>query len=223
MKIAVIGAMPKEISLLVEYYKAVKMNGNFDLYKAKNQGCEIIISGCGCGKVNAAMNTQYLIDMEKPDIIINTGCAGSLIQQVKVMDTVVSDTITYHDFLPIRVMQGNSPDQGKMKCDEKLTNITIEIIKSLNLPYHIGGVCSGDCFVTNANQRDQIQMETKAICVDMESGSIAHVCRKNNIPFIVIRSISDFSDGVEEKEKEAAERSNQIVIKLIEQLEKEKV
>jgi len=73
-----------------------------------------------------------------------------------------------------------------------------------NIKYHIGGIASGDCFVTSSEMRDDIYSRTNSLAVDMESASIGHISKKNNVPFIIIRSISDFADGVEEKEEQAA-------------------
>ena len=52
----------------------------------------------------------------------------------------------------------------------------------------------------------------------MESASIGHISRKNNVPFVCIRTVSDFADGNDDFEKEAGERSTEIVKKIIEKL-----
>ena len=66
--------------------------------------------------------------------------------------------------------------------------------------------------------RDEIYNRTKATIVDMESASIGHISRKNNVPFVCIRTVSDFADGNDDFEKEAGERSTEIVKKIIENL-----
>lgn len=218
MKIIIIGAMEKEIDFLNAHYHAKKTEGIFPIYESLTSSNFIYLCQSGVGKVNSAMNTQYLIDQFKPDCVINTGCAGSLSKEVQIMDMVLSDTVTYHDFYPLRIMKKYTPDKGWIKSDENMLQIAKEMAKKNQIPYQVGTICSGDHFVTNDQMRDEIKVATNALCVDMESASIAHVCRQNMIPFLAIRTISDFADGVEEKEREAALRSGQVVIDCVEQL-----
>lgn len=217
MKIAVIGAMDVEVENLKTTLNLKKEDNN-DIYVGIFCNKEIILSKSGIGKVNSAANTQYIIDKYMPNYIINTGCAGSLTDKLKVMDTVISSFVTYHDFTPIRIMKYSTPDDGNIKADEKLISITEDILKKENINYYVSPITSGDCFVTDSKVRDEIYNRTKATIVDMESASIGHISRKNNVPFICIRTVSDFADGNDDFEKEAGERSTEIVKKIIENL-----
>ena len=218
MNIMIIAAMEKEIKKYMEFYHLEKLDDKKKIYKGTHQEKNIYLAECGIGKVNAAIMTQYLIDTYKPNYIINSGCAGSLIDDAKVLDTIVVDYATYHDFEPLRIMQMATPNQGKMECDKNLIKKAEDFLIKENLPYHIKPIASGDCFVTNATMRDEIQSKTNCYAVDMESASIAHAATISEIPFLIIRSISDFSDGVEEKEEEAANISAHIVEIIIENL-----
>lgn len=217
MKIAVIGAMDVEVENLKTTLNLKKEDNN-DIYVGIFCNKEIILSKSGIGKVNSAANTQYIIDKYMPNYIVNTGCAGSLTDKLKVMDTVISSFVTYHDFTPIRIMKYSTPDDGNIKADEKLISITEDILKKENANYYVSPITSGDCFVTDSKVRDEIYNRTKATIVDMESASIGHISRKNNIPFVCIRTVSDFADGNDDFEKEAGERSTEIVKKIIENL-----
>ena len=86
------------------------------------------------------------------------------------------------------------------------------MFKENHISYQIGGIASGDCFVTNSTMRDDIYERTGCIAVDMESASISHTASKNNIPFLIIRSISDFANGIEEQEEKAAEMGLAVVV-----------
>lgn len=215
MKIGIIAAMEKEIKKYQEIYDLEKIDDRFDIYKGSYQNKTILLCLCGIGKVNAAATTQYLIDNYQVDYIINSGCAGSLIENVKVLDTIIASYVTYHDFTPLRIMQQCVPNQGKVTPDEKLIEITTNILDNQKISYQIGGICSGDCFVTSSEKRDQIYKETNCLAVDMESASIGHIASKNKTPFIIIRSISDFADGATEQEEKAANISALIVQELI--------
>ena len=93
MKIAVIGAMDVEVENLKTTLNLKKEDNN-DIYVGIFCNKEIILSKSGIGKVNSAANTQYIIDKYMPNYIINTGCAGSLTDKLKVMDTVISSFVS---------------------------------------------------------------------------------------------------------------------------------
>ena len=112
-------------------------------------------------------------------------------------------------------MESCVPNNGKIEVDGYLFNLTENILKENNIIYKVGGIASGDCFVTDNIMRDNIYNRTGCIAVDMESASIAHTASKNQIPFLIIRSISDFADGIDEQEEKAASISATITYKLI--------
>lgn len=219
MKIGLIGAMDKEIEEFIKIFNFSKID-NSNIYYAKYYDKELYLVKSGIGKVNAALTTQRLIDIYDIDLIINSGCAGGLIDDLNVMDMILVDSLTYHDFKPNRIMEMSVPDNGNIITDKYLNNKILDILKKNDISnYKIGKMCSGDCFVTDKDMRDRIHDETNAIAVDMESTSIAHTARLNNIPFAIIRTISDFADGTVEKEKVAADRACFIVYKLIDELD----
>ena len=217
MKIGVIGAFDAEIEKLVELFQLQKVCDK-EIYTGSYQGKDLFIAKSGIGKVNSGAMTQYLIDHYALDYIINSGCAGSLVEKVKLFDIVVSNSVTYHDFYPVRIRNMSMPDHGEVMADSYLMDSAERILKDQGQTYFVGMICSGDCFVTDAVMRDKIYSETKALAVDMESASIGHIARKNGVPFVAIRTISDFADGEDEFEVKAAHQSSQIVKELIEKL-----
>ena len=80
------------------------------------------------------------------------------------------------------------------EADEKLKNATKEVLEAKGIYYQTGVIASGDLFVDTDKQRQTIRDRFDAIAADMEGASIAHTCYVNNVPFTLIRSISD-SDG----------------------------
>ena len=218
MVIGIIAAMDKEIKKYKEIFELQKTNETLNIFEGVYQNKKIVLCLSGIGKVNAAFTTQYLIDKYNPNIIINSGCAGSLIKNVNVLDTIVASYVTYHDFSPVRIMKECVPDEGLVKTDPMILEKIKSILNENKIKYHIGGIASGDCFVTSSIMRDDIYDRTKCLAVDMESASIGHISKKNNIPFIIIRSISDFADGVEEQEEQAANISAILTKKFIDRI-----
>ncbi len=219
MIIGIIGAFDKEIEKIIDIFKLEKeKNCKRIIYKGAFKDKKLIVCNSGIGKTNSASITQYIIDKYNVDIIINSGCAGSLKSSVKIMDIIISSYVTYHDFNPTRIMNFSTPDNGKIKADNNLIKIAERILKATNNKYLIAPITSGDCFVTDNVLRDTIYQNTEAVCVDMESASIGHVAKINNIPFIAIRTISDFSDGIDNFEEEAAKKSSEIVSEIVKKI-----
>ena len=120
--IGVIGAMQIEIDKLIEKYDLVKDKPNKDIYVGEFNDRKIVVAMSGVGKVNSAAMTQYIIDKYNVDAIINSGIAGGISSTLKIMDIVISDYVTYHDFYPVRIMESYVPDQGKIKANATLIN-----------------------------------------------------------------------------------------------------
>lgn len=220
MVIGIIGAFDEEVEKFIEVFKLKKeQDVIWDIYLGEYQEKKLVVCRSGIGKVNSGAMTQYLIDYFHVDLIINSGCAGSLLSKVKIMDVILSNYVTYHDFQPTRIMEYSVPEQGKVSASTKLIHIAEDALKQLEVDnYYIAPIASGDCFVTDAKTRDYIYKTTGAYAVDMESASIGHICKLNHIPFLSVRTISDFSDGEEDFEVIAAYKSSQLVKTMIEAL-----
>lgn len=220
MNIGIIGAFDEEVEKFIEVFHLVKDDSHiWDIYTGVFEDKRLFVCRSGIGKVNSGAMTQYLIDHYHIDLVINSGCAGSLLSKVKIMDVVLSSYVTYHDFQPTRVMEYSVPELGKVHASTKLIHIAEDALKKLEVDnYYIAPIASGDCFVTDAEMRDRIYQATGAYAVDMESASIGHICKLNQVPFLSLRTISDFSDGNEDFEVIAAYKSSQLVKEMIEAL-----
>lgn len=220
MIIGIIGAFDEEVEKFIETFELTKENDKiWDIYTGSYQEKQLVVCRSGIGKVNSGAMTQYLIDHYHVDLIINSGCAGSLISKVKIMDVILSSYVTYHDFQPVRIMEANVPENGKITAATKLITIAKDALKQLNVEnYYVAPIASGDCFVTDEVKRDIIYKSTGAYAVDMESASIGHICKLNSVPFLSLRTISDFADGNDDFEVIAAYKSSLLVKTMIELL-----
>ena len=188
MKILILAAMDKEIDLLLNIIKnpieekknSLKIwSGVIDIHK-------VYISKCGIGKVNSALHTFSLIKLIAPDLVINSGVAGGAGTPIGTI--VVADKVAYHD-----VWCGPGTEYGQADGFPRFM-LTTEIInipaEKLNICR--GLICSGDKFISTAKEIKEIRSnfpEVKA--VDMESASIAQTCMLCNVPFAIIRVVSD--------------------------------
>ncbi|MDR0219598.1 MAG: 5'-methylthioadenosine/S-adenosylhomocysteine nucleosidase [Enterobacteriaceae bacterium] len=200
MKIAVIGAMEQEVTLLRDQIEGLQTlsRGGCEIYTGKLNGVEIALLKSGIGKVAAALGTTLLIEHCQPDIVINTGSAGGLDPKLKVGDIVVSDEVRYHD--ADLTAFGYEPGQmaqcpAAFIADEKLIMLAEKCIQSLELNAVRGLVCSGDAFINGAEPLARIRATFPQVAaVEMEAAAIGHVCHQYNVPFVVVRAISDVAD-----------------------------
>ena len=100
MKWGIIGAMPSEVTLLKQQMQDIcEVNvGRQVFWEGILCNQEVVVSSCGIGKVNAAITAQMMIDRFGAQRIINTGIAGAIHHDLKVLDVVVSRELCYHDY-----------------------------------------------------------------------------------------------------------------------------
>lgn len=200
--IGIIGAMDVEVDGIkknIEDCKTEVISGIKFCY-GKISGKDIVVAKSGEGKVNSAMTTQTMIMRFKPDFIVNSGVAGGLHPDMKVMDIAVADSVCQHDFdiSPLGYKPGYIPqvEQVEMKCDQNLNTIIEKCAKKVcDNKIFKGIIASGDQFIASDAQRNKIKNIFGAIAAEMEGASIGHVCALNNTRFTVLRVISDNADG----------------------------
>jgi len=198
MNIGIIGAMSEEVEFLLrdmDFERSeVKANMKFSLGIIHNKNVVIVTSGIG--KVNAAICAQILIDDFNVDYVINVGIAGGTKENIYPGDIVIGDNLVQHDMdtsaFGDRIGQIPRLDTFEFKCDKKLVGYAIEACKDIvGHNYFTGRIVSGDQFIASIDKIKWLNSEFECLACEMEGASIAQVCYLNEIPFIVIRSISD--------------------------------
>ena len=203
--IGIIGALETEITLLKSKMEIVSVKNivNTDFYVGKMGSKNVILVKCGVGKVNAAICTQILIDMYGVDAVINTGVAGAIHSDLKIGDVVISKDLTYHDFDVTSASNdcklGGIPSCGIhfVDSDENMIDAALkaseEVVKGVKVV--VGRIVTGDQFIADKGTKEHIVKHFKPHCVEMEGAAIAHTCYLNQIPFVVIRAMSDSADN----------------------------
>ena len=203
MCIGIIAAEDEEMLAIKELMKEVIQKDIFNLkfYIGKIHDKDCVLVKCGVGKVNSARTTQILIDNFDVQYVINVGSAGGIDPDLKIGDIVIGDRLVQYDF-DIRGVGdyelGEICDLGKyIESDKKLLDIIKNIkneLKDINIKF--GTIASADRFFSDVEEAPRIRKEFEnAKCVEMEGAAIAQVCFLDNIPFIVIRGISDVANG----------------------------
>ena len=201
MKLGIIGAMAVDVATLKSNMenKTVTWRAGMEFCDGTLEGLPTVVVQCGVGKVNAALCVQILCDCFGVTHVVNTGIAGSLCADLDIGDLVVSQDAMYHDFdcnafgYPTGKVPGM--DVIAFPADETLMEYAFAAAESVN-PGHakIGRVASGDQFVCMKELKNAIIEKTQALCTEMEGAAIAHTAYRNQIPFVILRAISDKAD-----------------------------
>ncbi|OWR29626.1 5'-methylthioadenosine/S-adenosylhomocysteine nucleosidase [Saccharibacillus sp. O23] len=199
--IALMGAMDEEIKLLLDETEEASSRtvAGIAYTKGRFRGHDVVICRCGIGKVNAAAAAQILISEFGAQALIFTGVAGALDPELEVGDIVVSSESLQHDMdvSPLGYAPGIIPDQSEscFKADSALIALAEAACESEQVRYRIGRVLSGDRFVADKEEGRRLREAFDGACTEMEGAAVAQVCWMNEIPHVVIRSMSDKANG----------------------------
>lgn len=201
-KIGIIGAMEQEVNRLKNMMQDVRVENvaSMEFYDGFMNGKPLVVVRSGIGKVNAALCTQILIDRFKIDLVINTGVAGSLRNEIDIADIVLSTDALQHDMdaTGFGYKVGEIPQMKKsvFEADINLVNLAEEVCKEVlpSVGVHKGRIVSGDQFISDSKKKEWLVETFQGYCTEMEGAAIAQAAYLNNIPFLIIRAISDKAD-----------------------------
>ena len=217
--IGILGAMAQEIdevkALLTEKTIVKIANREFVVGKIGTVRCVVAFSKWG--KVAATITATLLIQEFAVTDLIFIGTAGALAKDLRIGDIVVAKRLVQHDLdarpmisrfeLPLlnRIYISTDPDLTALAghAIERLlikgveTMVGEEVVKEFNLnpTLYFGDIASGDQFINSDEKRNEIlSLLPEVQCVEMEGAAVAQVCLEFNVPFTVIRTISDTAD-----------------------------
>ena len=202
-EIGIITAMDEENEAILNIMQDVDVIQIYNLrfIKGTIKGKKCVLVKSGVGKVNAARTTQIMIDNFDLQYIINLGSAGSINPMLNIGDVVIGKHVVQHDFdiTAFGHSKGYITGVGdSVICDRNLVDKFKEKIRNTeekDYNIKIGIIATGDIFCTNVEMKDKIHAKFDADVIDMECAAIAQTCYLDNMPFIVVRSISDTPNG----------------------------
>ena len=169
------------------------------------------------------MSTTILLEHYPVEQIVNIGTAGGLKENENILDAVLSERVVQHDF-------DTSPIDGEAgiglyyDADPKLLAICEAALKDLDVTVHKGLVASGDQFIAGEATKNLCDKFPDAMCAEMEAGAIAQVSAHYQVPFVILRSLSDVACkpdshmDFQEYVKHASERSAMFTQELMRRL-----
>lgn len=202
-KCGIITAMQEEMQEIENIMEEKKTQKIYELnfITGKINSTDVVLVEAGVGKVNASRTTQILIDNFETDAIINVGTAGSANDELEIGDIVIGEKVVQHDFdiTAFGHPKGFISNVGQYVESDKILiekmEQTVLKMQDSEFKIKIGTIASGDIFCTEAKMKEKIRSKFNADAIEMEGAAIAQVCKLDNVPFIIIRSISDKPNG----------------------------
>ncbi len=219
--IGIMGAMPEEIDGVVALLSNCKMTekGKRRYFSGQINGIDTIVVFSRWGKVAAATTVTTLIHEFQITELLFTGVAGAIHSELKIGDIVLAKRLIQHDMdarplmkqyeIPLLSKTYLESDSTHLAIASKAVNTLIEnkrlhaVIDDASLAefkihqpkLFIGTIASGDQFFSsNAQKHALTEQLPEVLCVEMEGAAVAQVCYEYEIPFSIIRTISDVAD-----------------------------
>ena len=228
MKIAIMGAMPEEVAPILEKLDSYKTTeyANNKYYEATYKGVELVIAYSKIGKVFSTLTATTMIQHFGCDKLLFSGVAGAISPSLKVGDLIIATKLSQHD-LDITAFGhpfGFVPEGSVfVEADKNLIALGKEVASEMGKTVQEGIIATGDQFVANEERKNWIGETFGADALEMEGGSVAVVCNALNIPFFILRAISDAADmdasfSFDEFLETSAVESAEFVMKMVDKI-----
>jgi len=228
MTIGIMGAMQEEIEPLLEYFDDIEVveYAKNRYYKTKYNSHDVVIAYSKIGKVFATLTATTMIEKFGVEKLLFSGVAGAINPELKIGDLIVAKGLCQHD-LDITAFghpYGFVPEgEVCINADRDLIELAKSVAKELNIELKEGVIATGDQFVASEERKNWIGETFGADALEMEGASVAVVCDALNVPFFVLRAISDSADmdagfDFDEFLKSSAKVSAEFVMKMVEKL-----
>lgn len=222
----IIGALDAEVALIRGNMKLGKTSEVYgcDYYEGTIGMEKVVVVCCSIGTINAAVCTSAMIREFGAEAVINIGIAGSTCQDLHILDVVLSEDVVFHD-ADLDILEKYYPFKRAFLADRRLCEEAIQAIEDLkeqgrSIRYRTGRIASGDTFVNDPAVKNRIIANFSPLCVEMEGAAVGQVAAMNNVPFLVIRTLSDNADEAADETydnflERAADNSANIVLRMI--------
>jgi len=220
MTIGIICAIEQELAhlraMLSDASRLDVAHTHFDT--GRLDGHEVVLASAGMGKVNAALVATLLADRFRCRTVVFSGVAGGLDPTLHIGDVVIADRILQYDAGVIEDERLQTYQAGHVPfinpterlgypIDADLLSGIKDRLDGFTLPplsdaaggreqpprIAFGTILTGDQYLHCEATRDRLHGDLGGLAIEMEGGAVAQVCETFNIPWIVIRALSDLA------------------------------
>jgi adenosylhomocysteine nucleosidase len=167
MKIGLVAEVKWEVREVCRRLNLTLLDARDEIWGAELNGHTIRLCLSGMVPAVAKERVDRFLDTHKLDLMIGSGLAGALRPNIVVGDVVVQS------------------------ADEALTQSAVSALKERDIPFHVGSLVTVSSPVLTPGARRELALKSNAIAVDMESQTIAALCRERAIPFLAMKGVSD--------------------------------
>jgi len=192
-------AMVEELEPILEQVEVKDKihHGNNTYYLASFDNKDIVLAYSKIGKVNAAITATAMIEKFGVEKLLFSGVAGAIDEDLKIGDLIVATEVCQHD-IDLTVFgykHGFIPEsQIFFDCDSNLINIAEHVADKLGIKLKKGIIASGDQFVHSKEKKEWIKEVFGASAIEMEGGAVGCVTWNYQVPFFMLRAISDTAE-----------------------------
>ena len=200
----IISAMQNEVDLLLSQADIDHTDtiGGVDFHVGTLCGQDVVIARSGVGKILSSAGITALLNNYRISRVIFTGIAGGVRDETDVLDEVIATRLVQHDYGQIsnngfEWYKGYVGEEGYYPCDKELIDLAYASAVDLLGTEHVikGTIATGDQFIASEDYVNRLKNDFNAVACEMEGASIAMVCSQYEVPFVVIRAMSDKADG----------------------------
>jgi futalosine hydrolase len=217
--ILIIAAVDDELNALIQKishpHRSIIGNRNIISGTIGNVNVKLLVSGPGM--INTAQALTAMIESERPQLIVDTGCAGAFqqsgltigdiaiaTQEIDIHSGLESSTDKYiPDELPFDLL--NRPEainnkisgfKNRYQIHEDLINQACNILQSVTMPLHFqvkkGPFLTVSTITTSDARANALFKKFNPCMEQMEGAAAAHIAAIYDLLFIEIRSASNF-------------------------------
>ncbi len=220
----ILTSLPEEFNAAINRLRLSKRSGEISVssdfvictLKTKTGTRKIAISKSNkMGPIAAALNTQKSIWALTPNFVILIGITAGTKDDVNLGDIIVPDRIV--DYESVKIDENGKSSHGSIPTtyssmrqkfstwldrEDWRKNITSTIlpprpdIRQINIIEDVA-MASGNKVIADPALIEEIQQlfGRKIVAFEMEAIGVAEACETKQIPFMVIKSVSDFADS----------------------------
>ncbi|NLW79833.1 MAG: 5'-methylthioadenosine/adenosylhomocysteine nucleosidase [Ruminococcaceae bacterium] len=193
--IGVLGAIQEEVEQIMAALNEGKSEevGGVVYHHGHRAGRRVVVCCAGMGKANAAAATQMLITQYGAQGILFSGVAGNMSSEIGIGDVVIGQEVFYHDASD-ELLALCPPYTALYTAHPLLVDVAKQACELTGVRYLVGRIATGDQFIGDTETKRRIQEKCHPDCVEMEGAAVAQIAMRNNVPFVVLRAMSDNCD-----------------------------
>ena len=167
MKIGLVAEVKWEVREVCRRLKLKLLDARDEIWGATLHGHVVRLCLSGMVPSIARDRVDRFLDSSHLDLMICSGLAGALRPNISVGDIIVQAE------------------------DASLIQVAEQALKENRLPFHVGSLVTVASPVLTPSARQNLATASEAIAVDMESQTIAALCRRRGVPYLAMKGVSD--------------------------------